>query len=148
METYELSEKEYKEFLELLDRQARLEEEMQNFKMEVEQEIQSLRSNITDSHRLTYDKVQEVARRMDNYEREIQDVKSRIESLSVNVKEKMDTMDTTLTSINTMMSSMSNSQAELIKVQNNTIRSLWKAFFAVLGIITTAGGLLVAYFGG
>lgn len=154
METHKLTDAELKEFLELIERQDRLEREMEELKAHVEKEIERLRVNITDSHRKTYSKVEEVASRMNDYEREILNVKNKLESHSTNVNQRMlgidgkiQGMEITLGSINSVMTVMADSQKELIKVQNNTIRNLWKAFFAVLGVITTAAGIIFALIG-
>ena len=154
METRNLTDAELKEFLELVERQNKLEREMEELKAHVEKEIERLRANITDSHRKTYSKVEEVASRMNDYEREILDVKNKLEAFSSTVNQRMlgidskvQSMEITLGSINTVMATMSESQKELIKVQNNTIRNLWKAFFAVLGVITTASGIIFALIG-
>lgn len=154
MEVNQLTEAELKEFFTLVERQERLEREMEELKAHVEKEIEKLRLNITDSHRKTYSKIEEVASRMNDYEREILDVKSKLEAFSSTVNERMLGIDTkvhsmeiTLGSINAVMATMSESQKELIKVQNNTIRNLWKAFFAVLGVITTAAGIIFALIG-
>ena len=161
METDKLTEAELKEFVELVERQNRLEKEMGELRTHVEKEIERLRSNINESHRKTYSKIEEVATRMSDYEREILDVKNKLEVFSTNVNQRMlgidgniqnmegemKDMKITLGSIDTVMKTMSESQRELIKVQNSTIKNLWRAFFAVLTVITTASGIIFALIG-
>lgn len=154
MKTDKLTEAELKEFVELVERQTRLEKEMEELRVHVEKEIERLRSSINDSHRKTYSKVEEVASRMNDYEREILDVKNKLETFSSIINQRMlgidgkiQSMETTLGSIDSVMRIMSESQKELINVQNSTIKNLWRAFFAVLTVVTTASGIIFALIG-
>lgn len=107
---------------------------------ELEKEIRNLRDMYKEMKEKNDQTVGRIHERIDKLEDELVDLRTTINEL----KSSVDSVKSTVVSVEKHVSEINVKQDVAITAQDKFIGQLWKAFFALLGVITVAGGAIFA----
>lgn len=114
----------------LIRRQDNLEEEVKY--------LRSLYSSLADSHKT---ETSRIYKRISMLERELVDLRATINEM----KDSVDSVYSSVVIVEKHVSEINVKQDVAIQAQDKFITQLWKAFFALLGIITAAGAAILTF---
>lgn len=127
--------------LQLYQKQQKMDEEFIKLRENMFETLEKFRDELKDSSQRSA--IEELIRRMDTAEDEIKETKRAIKVIS----DSMTIMTQNVESIHTNVVDIKMKQSAennlLYKSQDQFIGQLWKAFFAILGILTTVGAGIV-----
>lgn len=106
----------------------------------LERELSRLREMYEDMKDKNELSIMRIHDRIDKLEKELADLRATINELKTSVGD----VQKTVTSVEKHVTEINVKQDVAITAQDKFISQLWKAFFALLGVITVAGGAIVA----
>lgn len=107
---------------------------------ELERELNRLRDMYKEMKEKNAESLGRVHERIDKLERELADLRATLNEL----KESVSSVHKTVNAVEKHVSEINVKQDVAITAQDKFISQLWKAFFALLGVITVAGGAVFA----
>lgn len=107
---------------------------------ELEQEIRRLKLSLEDLKDEKKQEIDRVNRRIDRLEDEVAEIRQAIEKIMYS----MDMINLTVSGMSEKVGEINSKQDHAITTQEKFIDQLWKAFFAVLGLVTAGVTALIA----